>query len=595
MQRNIIVKYYPNAQQNKELLTYNYQINLDSDKNFKVDYFTGKQRDIQMNALELALSRALPDTAIINSINNVTYQATKQSLISMLTRKDDYLATILFETKVSEDTDKDSIDMEQKQNVTDSANPTKETCPIEYQPEGKHSYKMMDLTEAEPADTEKIRKIGLSKLSYAFNYQDLKSILHGKYADQLFKNPVGIVPSNGKVTPTRRHTFAANADLDKTALDNASVINVGNVNNSINKKEYTLYLFNINSDNESKESSMNTNSNASLANSKDNTTDTAKQASEIKQTTNSITDTQQTSDQSTTNPFNSIKQDTPLQTSTTKERTDTNGPVTTTSNDAKQDTSTEATTDQQPATNPVAGLADNPFNNVKQNEAKMETTTEVTDNTKNPVAGLADNPFNHVKQNEAKIETTTEATDNTKNPVAGLADNPFNNVKQETAEKQSQVNNNPVDGIQRTNPLNGLPIQSFADNPVKTNTSNVTDKTITTDKKAESTPSISDINTKLDKILQVLTEDHEQIAKKPKTRKELIIQMSGLTKQELYELPKEIVSFCFSENGQGEMQRANSIFKLNEILMNGPIPEQYKCLTDTKLYLKVVHLLSWFN
>ena len=96
MQKHIQIEYYPNAQSTSSFALYNYDIDLDSSEQMKIDYFTGKQRDTQMDALAFALKSALPNDAIIKKINNVPYESTKDSVLDMLSKKDDYLATILF-------------------------------------------------------------------------------------------------------------------------------------------------------------------------------------------------------------------------------------------------------------------------------------------------------------------------------------------------------------------------------------------------------------------------------------------------------------------------------------------------------------------
>lgn len=262
MQKHIQIEYYPNAQSTSSLALYNYDIDLDSSEQMKIDYFTGKQRDTQMDALAFALKSALPDDAIIKKINNVPYESTKDSVLDMLSKKDDYLATILFETNFtekSEESDNEGVSKvvnDNKANQTevkdDKAMTSEVKHIVEYQPEGKHAYHELDLSVNEPKDQEKIRKIGISTLTYTFNYQDLKTLLKGAKSDKLFINPLGLVPTNGKVTATRKHTFSLNAGLAEDALDNVTETKIGQIKNTNNGKEYNLFIFNINKEPEGK-------------------------------------------------------------------------------------------------------------------------------------------------------------------------------------------------------------------------------------------------------------------------------------------------------------------------------------------------------
>lgn len=262
MQKHIQIEYYPNAQSTSSLALYNYDIDLDSSEQMKIDYFTGKQRDTQMDALAFALKSALPDDAIIKKINNVPYESTKDSVLDMLSKKDDYLATILFETNFTEKSEESDNEVaskvvnDNKANQTDVKDDKVMTSEVkhivEYQPEGKHAYHELDLSVNEPQDQEKIRKIGISTLTYTFNYQDLKTLLKGTKSDKLFINPLGLVPTNGKVTATRKHTFSLNAGLAEDALDNVTETKIGQIKNTNNGKEYNLFIFNINKEPEGK-------------------------------------------------------------------------------------------------------------------------------------------------------------------------------------------------------------------------------------------------------------------------------------------------------------------------------------------------------
>lgn len=276
MRKEIDIAYYSDSHKEK-LVHYNYQMTLNDNANSQLDYFTGKQRLVQMDALAYALTDALPENAVIESINQVPYPSTKQDVLQMLDRKDDYLATILFEQ--DEQTDKQTITPE-KNTATDQAatnttnentNTTNEpkdpdqvaanaanaanavvkpTAPINnslvahliaYQPQGKHSYHEINLDEQEPADQDKVRKIGRSLLMYPFFYADLKALLHDDTKAQIFTEPIGIVPENGQLTAMRKQNIATNAGLTQDALLKSNFVKIATLKNTNNNHTYNLY------------------------------------------------------------------------------------------------------------------------------------------------------------------------------------------------------------------------------------------------------------------------------------------------------------------------------------------------------------------
>lgn len=588
MQKDILIEYYPDVRSKASLATYDYQMLLDSSKNYKVDYFTGKQRDTQMAALAFALQPELPDTAEIAKINGVDYQMTKASFIDMLNRKDDYLATILFETKV--DQTKQQTKIKQATNVkvesatSDQEKPKENQANkqiIEYQPAGSHAYKEVDFKDYQPANKEKVRKIGLSRLSYVFNYHDLKSLLTGKHATELFSKPIGVVPSNGKITANRRKSFSENADLNIHALDNAEATKIGTVENTVNKNKYTIYTFTVNNNTETKKTD------AKAANTEDKTTKnetkTANPKVQAAKSESKITESEKTevkatevtkpkinteSKESSENIMPNTTNQTQVNTQSQKEQEDMQVPkmqtdmsqinTTTNKQTPQTDFGVDNTSETQPMSFPNALLDGNDNSSAKD---KMDFVAQMfNDNSSNINAKQASASTKANTQNDPKIETK----------------------------------------------------QTVKSEPKAQTTTNLTD----TDKVEHK---LDSINRKLDQVLiatsavknavakdqtgqtnSVLAED-QPIGPNPKhdakdeTLQELIARQSNLTKAQLKLIPQNIINFCFSKNAVSPMARANAIFKLNEILMKGPIPDEYKCLTDPELYLKVVHLLSWFN
>lgn len=251
MQKEIKIEYYQDSHK-QDLKHYTYQMQLTDNDNLQLDYFTGKQRIVQMDALAYALKSALPDDAVIKSINQVPYPSSKQDILQMLDRKDDYLATILFEqdNAVTEENSQRAAN-ESVENAANNETDEKQeqTTPdgiqakrlIEYQPQGKHSYQTLDLNKEEPADYDKVRKIGHSLLMYPFLYIDLKELLHDNTKTIIFQNPVGIVPDNGQLTATRKQAIASNSGLVQDALLKSNFIKIATLKNTNNNHTYDLY------------------------------------------------------------------------------------------------------------------------------------------------------------------------------------------------------------------------------------------------------------------------------------------------------------------------------------------------------------------
>lgn len=251
MQKEIAIEYYQDSHK-QDVKHYTYQMQLTDNDNLQLDYFTGKQRIVQMDALAYALKSALPDDAAIKSINQVPYPSSKQDILQMLDRKDDYLATILFEqdNEVTKENSQRAI-TEDAKNATDNETNEKseQITPdgiqvkrlIEYQPQGKHSYQTLDLNKEEPADYDKVRKIGHSLLMYPFLYIDLKELLHDNTKTIIFQNPIGIVPDNGQLTATRKQAIASNSGLVQDALLKSNFIKIATLKNTNNNHTYDLY------------------------------------------------------------------------------------------------------------------------------------------------------------------------------------------------------------------------------------------------------------------------------------------------------------------------------------------------------------------
>lgn len=588
MQKDILIEYYPDVHSKTSLAIYDYQMLLDSSKNYKVDYFTGKQRDTQMAALAFALQPELPDTAEIAKINGVDYQMTKASFIDMLNRKDDYLATILFETKV--DPAKQQTKIKQATNVKAESATSDQKKPkenqankqiIEYQPAGSHAYKEVDFKDYQPANKEKVRKIGLSKLSYVFNYHDLKSLLTGKHATELFSKPIGVVPSNGKITANRRKSFSDNAGLDIHALDNAEVTKIGTVENTVNKNKYTIYTFTVNDNTETKKTdakAVNTENKTTKIETKAATpkVQAAKSESkasepekaEVKATEVTKPKTNTESKESSENMMPNTTNQAQVNTQSQKEQEDVQVPkpqtdmnqFNTTTNKQTPQTNfgVDNTSETQPMSFPNALLDGNDNSSAKSNMdfvAKMFNDNSSNTNAKQAAAATKAKPQNDPKiatkqttKPEPKTQTTTNLTDTDK------------------VEHKLDSINRKLDQV--------LIATSAVKNAVAKDQTGQIDSVSAEDQPIGPNPK------------------HDA---KDETLQELIARQSNLNKSDLKAIPQNIINFCFSKNAVSPMARANAIFKLNEILMKGPIPDEYKCLTDPELYLKVVHLLSWFN
>lgn len=253
MQHKIIIKYY--QFNNSNLKTYQYNLKLEDSNNSNINYLNDKQRDVQLDTLAFALKNNLPENSIITKVNNVDFNTNKQKLLEMLTNKDDFLSSILFESTETNDTVSSTETINASSNITDSTNGNNDNngnngnngnkqLPhlVEYQSQNEHSYKKIDLNNTQLQDYDKIRKIGISKLTYVFNYIDLKSILNSKN-EAIFTNPLGIIPTNGSVTTSRKHTFSKNAGFDQTYLDNSIITKIATITNTINQKSYDIYSF----------------------------------------------------------------------------------------------------------------------------------------------------------------------------------------------------------------------------------------------------------------------------------------------------------------------------------------------------------------
>lgn len=591
MQKDILIEYYPDVHSKTSLATYDYQMLLDSSKNYKVDYFTGKQRDTQMAALAFALQPELPDTAEIAKINGVDYQMTKASFIDMLNRKDDYLATILFETKV--DPAKQQTKIKQATNVkaepaaSDQEKPKENQANkqiIEYQPAGLHAYKEVDFKDYQPANKEKVRKIGLSKLSYVFNYHDLKSLLTGKHATELFSKPLGVVPSNGKITANRRKSFSDNAGLDSHALDNAEVTKIGTVENTVNKNKYTIYTFTVNDNTETKPETKKADTKA--VNTENKTTKietkaanpevqaakseskvTEPEKAEVKATEVIKPKTNTESKESSENMMPNTTKQAQVNTQSQKEQEDVQVPKSqtdmsqfnTTTNKQTPQTNfgVDNTSETQPMSFPNALLDGNDNSSVKSN---MDFVAQMFNGNANSNTSAKTAPVEPKKTTTVKPETKQTTKPEPK------AQTTINLTDTDKVEHKLDSINRKLDQV--------LIATSAVKNAVTKEQSNQTASVSAEDQPIGPNPK------------------HDA---KDETLQELIARQSNLTKAQLKLIPQNIINFCFSKNAVSPMARANAIFKLNEILMKGPIPEEYKCLTDSELYLKVVHLLSWFN
>lgn len=541
MQKHIQIEYYPNAQSTSSLALYNYDIDLDSSEQMKIDYFTGKQRDTQMDALAFALKSALPDDAIIKQINNVPYRSTKDSVLDMLSKKDDYLATILFETNFTEKSEESDNETASKvvnnnkadqTDVKDDKVMTSEVKHIvEYQPEGKHAYHELDLSVNEPKDQEKIRKIGISTLTYAFNYQDLKTLLKGTKSDKLFINPLGLVPTNGKITATRKHTFSLNAGLAENALDNVTETKIGQIKNTNNGKEYNLFIFNINKEPEGKKMEENKETVKTESENAPKPAQVKEQAETVKPAQAQPELAKQTATQDpSVSSFNNEQAKTP-------------------SADAfKQDTSVTPGT-----INPLTGT---PIN--------ANASEGVVDDKPMGFESLADEKVQGAA-NSATNTTTDEDVPNGFEPLS----------------RQTQANTAPFGNTTTAKVAQQKPNNAPTGNATGVNQ----DKLL---KVIQDLPQILGTKADLNDLGNRIVDKLDHLDNKP--------QEPEISANDLAKLPESLVQFNQSDQAKSAMARMNAILQLNEILMNGgtdgTIPERFKCFEDPNLYLMAVHLLS---
>ena len=569
MQKTINISYRYGSQL-KEGADYQYDMQLsDSDKS-KRDYFIGKQRDNQMNALALALKRSLPDTAIIKQINNVEFTATKASILDMLQRKDDYLATILFEVtnepvqtneKISTDTDQTTVKDEKPEAASASQHL------LECQLGKSHSYQEIDLSETEPAANDKVRKIGISKLSYVFNYKDLKHVLSTKKVD-IFNTPLGVVPSNGKVTEARKHTFSNNAGLDTNALNDAKDILVGLVKNTNNGKEYNMYAFVPNA----------------------------------AQVTSASTKTQPVQEAQTSPAANEPQA---AQEAATAQVT-ANADTITTKAQSELVAETKPSTESMPNKTTGQSLM---FNNTAISSSRQDEYNPLTGNEKPAAADLfrdyVPDPFKMKNNQQVPTEVQVPKDEDLQVPkafskpetVQPTNNEPVNDsnetlqlsaIRDQLAELSSKLDTllmNSNDSTSATQFNNNLMVNL---NAIKQELNTLLNRTANTNNL-----DTTEITTKLDKILtnQANSKPHE-----PDTLNELILQESNLTDADMKQIPERIRSYCFDHNEALPMERANFIFQIITYLKDTlNIPEDLKCLSDPELFLKVVHLLSWFN
>lgn len=589
MQKTINITYRYGSQL-KESADYQYDMQLSDSDESKRNYFIGKQRDNQMDALALALKSSLPDTAIIKQINHVDFTATKASILDMLQRKDDYLATILFETddepaqvdtKTNTETDQKIAKTEKSQVA--STSPRLLECQL-----GKsHSYQEIDLNETEPAATDKVRKIGMSKLSYVCNYKDLKHVLSTKKVD-VFNTPLGMVPSNGKVTEARKRTFSNNAGLDTNALDNAKDILVGVVKNTNNGKEYNMYAFAPNAAQAANASAKTQPVQEAQASPAANEPQAAQEAATAPVTANADTATGKIQSESTAEIKPSTK---PAAKETVPSSlTDNNAPITNaatssvTKSDAANtlDNQSQATNGQY---NPLTGnekpAAADLFRDYVPDPFKMENNQQVSTEVQVPKDEDLQVPKAFSKPETVQPTNNEPVNDN--NETLQLSA-----IRDQLAELSSKLDTllmNSNDSTSATQFNNNLMVNL---NAIKQQLNTLLNRTANANNL-----DTTEITTKLDKILtnQANSKPHE-----PDTLNELILQESNLTDADMKQIPERIRKYCFDHNEALPMERANFIFQIITYLKDTlNIPEDLKCLSDPELFLKVVHLLSWFN
>lgn len=237
MQKNVSIMYHADPI-DPDTKTYNYTVTLEPDKS--ENYFTGKEIQIQMQAIANALKEMLPPTATIISINKVDMHVIPVGvLINTLMTNDDHLASILFtkdkadiEAKhANEDSVKAKEPSEDKNATINSTNivakehesmttETKTNTPhiINVQTKKGGSYVPFDLNSGkEPQDDNKINSIGRSQLSYNVFWKDAKDVIE-RHKDVIFTAPIGMVPEAGNITARRITAFSRNCGLANDAL-----------------------------------------------------------------------------------------------------------------------------------------------------------------------------------------------------------------------------------------------------------------------------------------------------------------------------------------------------------------------------------------
>lgn len=576
MQKTIIITY---GYGDKLEFTTNYQYKMqlsDSEKS-QVDYFTGKQRDNQMDALALALKTALPVTAVIKDINKIEFTATKASMLEMLKRKDDYLATILFEATNS--SDKSTTESTTVEQTTSNKSTSKRL--IEYQLLNSHGYHELDLNEKEPAKDDKVRKIGISKLSYVFNYGDLKHVLSTSKVD-VFTTPLGVVPSNGKVTETRKHTFSENAGLGSDGLNNAKEILIGTVKNTNNDKEYKMYAF------EPEEAKVANKTNAAE-------TKPVEQAADVAQAPNDEVTLEQ---KATTEPEKE-----PITEDANKA---TNAKA---SSDVQNSETTESVKEPEAPVDTTVPFVNNETEDTSAAQtATMQNNMQSQSVTHNPLTGNADTvpddlftdyvdePFNTNGTSTPVQATPTTSTPAQTTPIVSSPQESAKEINDNSAltgisEQLTNLTNKVDELLMNSNDSNSV-AQANNDLSVALNQIGLKlDQLITNNN--QNTNDSTEIKQKLDTILK----NQESIRpKEPDTINELILQESNLTDADMNQIPERIKKYCFDHGADTPMARANYIFQIISYLKdNFNIPEDLKCLSDPELFLKVVHMLSWFN
>ena len=237
MQKNVSILYHADPI-DPDTKTYNYTVTLEPDKS--ENYFTGKEIQIQMQAIANALKEMLPSTATIVSINNVDMHVIPVGvLINTLMTNDDHLASILFaKDKTNIEAEHANKDIAQAEEPSEDKNATinstnivakeHESMTTETKTKSPHiinvqtkkggSYVPFDLNSGkEPQDDNKINSIGRSQLSYNVFWKDAKDIIE-RHKDVIFTAPIGMVPETGNITARRITAFSRNCGLANDAL-----------------------------------------------------------------------------------------------------------------------------------------------------------------------------------------------------------------------------------------------------------------------------------------------------------------------------------------------------------------------------------------